>query len=107
MKMKKLTVILLSILLVITMIACVDNGQSDESGSESKAPASNGQSRPGETYDDDILESQDSSDGSESENNASAPSEESSKAPESASKPESSESKSSGGVIELPMDTFG
>ena len=105
--MKKLTVILLSILLVITMIACVDNGQSEDSGSESKTPASNGQSQPGETHDDDIFESQDSSDSNESENSESAPSEESSNAPESASKPESSESKSSGGVIELPMDTFG
>lgn len=106
--MKKITVILMALLLVLTMIACVNEGIGEESPSETKKPAASSSDITGE--DDPVDES------STPVDNESIPAtgdpETSDTEPEaSETKPETSETKpettkSNNGVIELPRDTF-
>ena len=112
--MKKLTVILMALLLVLTMMACVDNDQGDESSSGTGKPAESSSDIIGE--DDPIEESTpvdnesstpaESPDASDSDPSESAVepsvSETETAAPE--TKPETT--KNNSGVIELPRDTF-
>ena len=96
--MKKLAVILMALLLVLTMVACVDNGQGEESHSDTKKPAEN---TSDVTDGDDVIDENNESNPVDNESNneteAAVPS-------ESETTPETTNNNS--GVIELPRDTF-
>jgi len=111
--MKKITVILMALLLVLTMIACVDNGNGEESPSETKKPVPSASEPNGEDdpidesstpVDNESIPATDPSESSDTEPVASEKDPETPAATPAPTKPETT--KNNSGVIELPRDTF-
>lgn len=91
----------MALLLILTMIACVDNGNGEESPSDTAKPQA---SASGTTGEDDPVEESSTPIDNESELTTEAPESSETEPATPETKPETT--KDNSGVIELPRDTF-